>query len=235
RTAAKLANAITEKEPERPSTSVMLTETATTLDGSRELTPEFISSMRETTPLLLQRNLRGDLDYILLKALRKEPDRRYASVEQFSDDIARHLTGLPISARKGTWSYRAGKFVRRHRIAVGAAGLMTAVLLAGVIVSSREARIAEANRRKADARFDDVRKLANSLLFEVHDSIQDLPGATEPRKLIMQKALVYLDGLAEDSQNDPGLMRELAAGYTKIAEVEGNPTHPNLGNSKDAL
>ena len=59
----------------------------------------------------LRRRLDGDLDDIVLKALRKEPDLRYASVEQFSEDIRRHLEGLPVAARKGSWHYRAAKFV----------------------------------------------------------------------------------------------------------------------------
>jgi len=235
RTVAKLASAIATGDPERPSTSVAQKETVNTAEGSREVTPEFFAAARETTPSVLQNNLRGDLDFILLKALRKEPEQRYSSAEQLSEDIHNHLEGRPVSARKGTWAYHTTKFLRSHRAGVAAAAIVFVALLAGVGVTLREARIAEANRRKADARFNDVRKLANSLLFEVHDSIQDLPGATEPRKLIMQKALLYLDSLAEDSQNDVGLMREIAGGYVKIAEVEGNPLQPNLGDTKAAL
>jgi len=235
RTPARLANAIATEEPERPSTSVVQKETVNTAEGSRELLPEFFADTRETTPLLLQHNLRGDLDFILLKALRKEPEQRYSSAEQFSEDIRNHLEKRPVSARKGTWTYYTAKFLRRHRAGVAAAALVLAALIAGVGVTLREARIAEENRRKADARFNDVRKLANSLLFEVHDSIQNLPGATDSRKLILQKAIDYLDSLAADAQNDPGLTRDLIAGYSRIAELEGNPSHPNLGDTKASL
>jgi len=235
RTPAKLANAITNTDPDRPSTSVTRAEAATSAETSRELAPEFFSNARGTTPALLQKKLRGELDDILLKTLRKEPERRYASVEQFSEDIRLYLAGRPVSARKGTWNYRAGKFLRRHRAGVAAASLVAATLVAGVLVTWREARIAEANRRKADARFNDVRKLANSLVFDVHDKIQNLPGAADSRKLILQKAVGYLDTLAADTQNDPALMRDLVAGYSRIAELEGNPYHPNLGNTKAAL
>jgi len=235
RTPAKLANAITNTDPDRPSTSVTRTETATSVGTSRELTPEFFSGARDTTPALLQKELRGELDDILLKALRKEPEHRYASVEQFSEDIRLYLAGRPVSARIGTWNYRAGKFLRRHRAGVAAASLVAATLVAGVLVTWREARIAEANRRKADARFNDVRKLANSLVFDVHDKIQNLPGAADSRKLILQKAVGYLDTLAADTQNDPALMRDLVVGYSRVAELEGNPYHPNLGDTKAAL
>ena len=227
RAPGKLATAITKDEPERPSTSVTRAETGST--------QEFLSENRETTPVLLQKRLSGDLDYILLKALRKEPELRYSSVEQFSEDLHRHLERRPVLARKGTWNYRAGKFIRRNRAAVAAAGLVTATLIAGLVVTLREIRIAEANRRKADSHFNDVRKLANSLIFDVHDSIQTLPGATDSRKLILEKAVTYLDSLAADSQKDTSLMRDLVVGYSRIAELEGNPSFPNLGDTKASL
>jgi tetratricopeptide (TPR) repeat protein len=207
RTPGELTAAITSQEPERPSTAA----------SSR-----------------LQRQLRGDLDVILLKALRKEPDRRYASAEQFSEDIRRHLDGLPVAARKGTWSYRAGKFTRRHRTVVAAATLVLATLVAGIVVTAREARIAEAHRRRAEARFTDVRKLANFLIFEVHDAIQYLPGATAARRVILQRSLEYLDSLSKESENEPDLLRELATAYSRIGAVQGNPYSVNLGDTKGA-
>jgi len=174
--------------------------------------------------------LRGDLDFILLKALRKEPDQRYASVQQFADDIRRHLDGLPVAARKGTWNYLAGKFARRHRAGVAAAALVLVTLLSGIVVTLREARIAGANQRRADARFKDVRELANALVFEVHDSIRQIPGTTAARRLIVERGQQYLDRLARDSGSDPTLLRELAVAYGKLASVQGNVTDANLGD-----
>ena len=182
-----------------------------------------------------RRELRGDLDAILLKALRKEPERRYGSVEQFSDDIRRHLEGLPVQARKGTWSYRAGKFLSRHRTGVAAAALLVATLVAGVVTTLLEARVAEASQRRAEARFNDVRKLANSLLFEINDSIKDVPGATRGRQLILQRSLEYLDRLAAESGNDPALLRELATAYSRVGELQGNALSSNVGDTKAAL
>jgi non-specific serine/threonine protein kinase/serine/threonine-protein kinase len=179
--------------------------------------------------------LRGDLDFILLKALRKEPAQRYGSVEQFADDIRRHLDGLPVTARRGTWNYFAGKFVRRHRAGVAAVALVLITLLSGIVVTVREARIAEANRRRADARFNDVRELANSLVFEVHDSISHTPGTTAARRLILERGQQYLDRLARDSGSDPSLLRELAAAYAKLANVQGNSTDANLGDLTSAV
>jgi tetratricopeptide (TPR) repeat protein len=221
RTSAELAAAITSQEPERPSAAVLRREG----DASVEPMP----SPR------VRRQLRGDLDLILLKALRKEPERRYASVEQFAEDIRRHLDGLPVIAQRGTWRYQAGKFVRRHRTVVAAAALVLSTLVGGIVVTAREARIAEANRRRAEARFNDLRKLANSLIFEVHDSIQDLPGTTDARRLILQRSLEYLNSLARESGNEPDLVRELATAYSRIGIVQGNPSFINLGDTKAAL
>ena len=158
----------------------------------------------------LRRILRGDLDNIVLKALRKEPQRRYVSVEQFAEDIRRYVEGLPVGASKDSWSYRGGKFLRRNRVVVVAGTLVVMILIAGLIVTVREARIAAQNERRAQQHFNDVRQLADSLMFEVHDSIQDLPGATPARQLIVQRSLEYLNRLARESGGEISLERELA-------------------------
>lgn len=179
--------------------------------------------------------LKGDLDAIVLKALRKEPERRYASVEQLSDDIRRHLSGRPVLARRGTAAYRAGKFVRRHRASLAAAVLLLAALAGGVAATLREARHARAAEARAQRRFDDVRKLANSFLFEFEEAIRDLPGSTPARALVVRRALTYLDSLAAESAGDRELRIELAKAYHKVGDVEGNPFRPNLGDTKGAL
>lgn len=234
-TPAQLAEAITGSEPERPSTSVQRTESVLREGKLRELTPETISSTREDSPLRLQRRLRGDLDFILLKALRKEAPLRYTSVEQFAEDIRRHLEGNPVSARKGTLGYHSGKFVKRHRAGVAAAVLVLVTLVGGIGATLRQARIAEANRQRAEKRFNDVHQLANSLMFEVHDSIRQLPGATTARKLIVERAQQYLDSLAQDSQSDPVVLRDLASAYSRLASVQGNPVDANTGDSSKSI
>ncbi len=131
----------------------------------------------------LARELKGDLDTIVLTALQKEPQRRYASVERLSQDIRRYLEGLPVTARPDTLFYRADKFVRRHRVAV-AAGLLVAVsLVGGAGVAVFEARRSRQSEALAQKRFNDVRRLANEYLFEFHDAIRNLPGATPARLL----------------------------------------------------
>jgi serine/threonine protein kinase/tetratricopeptide (TPR) repeat protein len=234
RAPAKLAEAITHDEPERPSTAVGRGKTAFSDESAKKQAGEEGSAPPEGSIPQLQRRLRGDLDFILLKALRKEPEKRYGSVEQFAEDICRHLEKMPVSARKGTWSYRAGKFVRRHRAGVTAGVLVLTTIVTGVAATLREARIAEANRKRAEARFNDVRKLANSLIFEVHDSIRQLPGATAARELIAERAQQYLDSLAQQS-SDPSLLRDLAVAYEKLASVQGSNIDANLGHSSRSL
>ena len=176
-----------------------------------------------------------DLDAIVLKAIRKEPERRYPSVEALSADIGRYLDGRPVQARRGTATYRIGKFVRRHRVGVAAAAIVLVALAGGVWATLAEARRARAAEARAEKRFNDVRKLANSFLFEFHDAIRDLPGATPARALLVRRALDYLDDLARESAGDRSLVRELAEAYQKVGDVQGNPYQANLGDVKGAL
>jgi serine/threonine protein kinase len=176
----------------------------------------------------LARRLSGDLDNILMKALQKDPQRRYASVEQLSDDIRRYLSHQPVKARPDTLTYRLRKFVRRRRSSLAAGGLVAACLIAGLVVSLREASIAKANLLEA-------RRLANVFVFGVHDAVRDLPGSTRARQLIVETGLRYLDSLAGNSRRDWELKTELATAYQRIGDVQGNVMGANLGNTKEGL
>ncbi len=125
-----IERAICEEEPAKPSTAVTKIEEQTRADGTTTaLTPEEVSRTREGDPKKLRDRLQGDLDAIVMTALRKEPQRRYASVYEFSEDIRRHLEQLPVKARSSTFGYRGAKFVRRHW-EMAAATLMFVLLLA---------------------------------------------------------------------------------------------------------
>ncbi len=180
-------------------------------------------------------SLKGDLDNIVLKALKKEPDRRYESVEQFSEDIRRYLDELPVSARPDTFSYRASKFVKRNRVAVVTASLVFVALIAGIVGTTYQARAARRERERAEKRFEQVRKLANNVVFKYHDAIADLPGATATREMLVKDALEYLDNLSQDAQDNPALAQELALTYLKIGNVQGETYRANLGDSAGAL
>ena len=179
--------------------------------------------------------LAGDLDKIILMALHKDAGRRYGSVGQLSDDLGRHLDGLPVLARAPTFGYRAGKFVRRNRLLLAGLVFVVSALTVATIVSLGLAATAEREARLAQRHFDDVRQLANSLLFEIDDNIRDVPGTTAARELIVSRALGYLGGLADEGGADEGLARELALAYMKIGDIQGNGFDPNLGRPDDGL
>ncbi len=227
---------ICETEPARPSAIVERVVDEAAGDGEpRRLTPEAVSRTREGRVERLRRRLAGDLDTIVLKALKKEPQRRYGSVEQLSEDIHRHLSGRPIAARPDTAGYRAAKFLARHRGATAAAVLLLVSILAGLAATLSQAHRAERERALAERRFNEVRGLANSLLFDLHDAIARLPGSTAARQLLVERALVYLDRLGSDAGGDVAFQRELAAAYRRVGDVQGNPYRANLGEPAAAL
>ena len=171
----------------------------------------------------------------MLKALQKDPARRYGTVEQFAQDITRHLGGLPVLARPDTIRYRTTKFITRHKVGVAASALVAVSLVGGVVTTAWQARVAGQQRSRAERRFNDVRRLANSFLFEFHDAIANLPGATKARELVVRRAIEYLDSLSSESANDASLERELAAAYDKVGDVQGLPAFANLGDTPGAL
>jgi len=183
---------------------------------------------RSSTAEKLSRQLRGDLDTILGKALKKNPQERYASVTAFADDLRRYLKHETIGARPDTFAYRAVKFVRRNRVAVALASVALAAILAGSGVAIYQARVAQ-------RRFQDVHKLAHTFVFDVHDEVAKLDGSTKAREKIVQTGLQYLDNLAANAGGDLELQKEIAAGYVKIGAAQGFPTQPNLGRMVDAI
>jgi serine/threonine protein kinase/tetratricopeptide (TPR) repeat protein len=239
RSVQEICDVIRDSEPRRPSGVVRMEET--TANG-RVLTEAGVAASRRLTPAKLARELTGDLDNILLMALRREPARRYVSVEQLAGDIERYLSGRPVVARHDTFAYRSAKFMRRHQGAVLAASLAVFVLIAGTITTSWEARDAMRERERAERRFNDVRRVANSLLFDVYDAIRDVSGSEPARQLIVTKAREFLDNLAQDSDDDRPLERELAAAWERVGDVqaqspESSPEGVNgaLGSYRKAL
>ena len=232
----ELARAISETEPVRPSLAIDRTSEETGADGQLvKITPELVSQTRDAHLEGLRNRLAGDLDNILLKALRKEPARRYASVEQLADDLRRHLEGLPVLARKDTIRYRTTKFVKRHKVGVAATVVVALSLVGGIVTSLWQAHIARTERAKAEQRFNDIRRLANSLIFDMDNAIADLPGATPARKVLVSNAVQYLDVLAADAKGNSDLERELATAYRKLADVQGNQFRGNLGDTNGAM
>jgi len=179
--------------------------------------------------------LSRDLDNITLKALRKEPERRYGSVEAFADDIQRHLDGRAVTARPNTVGYLTSRFVHRNKAGVAAAALVVIAVIAALVVSLWQTSVARSERDRAESRFQEVRQLSNSLLFEIAPKIERLPGSTDARELLVLRALQYLDDLAAESRSDQTLQAELAMAYQKVGDLQGNPSKPNLSNFAGAI
>jgi serine/threonine-protein kinase len=173
-----------------------------------------------------RRALRGDLDTIVGKALKKKPGERYTSVTAFADDLRRYLRNEPIAARPDTIPYRTTKFVRRNRLAVTAAMLMLVSLTLGVIALNSE-------RLLAERRFVQVRELANKL-FDIEVQVRQLPGNSRARQLIVDTALDYLGRLASDVRGDPDLALDVGTAYMRVARVQGVPITTNLGQLEQA-
>jgi tetratricopeptide (TPR) repeat protein len=241
-TSEEIARAVCEVEPEKP--SAVIRRTISEGKERTRITPADLAALREGSVEKLSNRLRGDLDDIVLMALRKESQRRYASVEQFANDIERHLASLPVLARKDTWRYRTSTFVRRHRFGVAATCAIGLTFLISLIVTiranrvaRRQADLARTERARAERRFNDVRNLANSLLFDIHDRIENLPGATAARKVLVDRAVQYLDSLAQEAAGDPGLQREVASGYERLGDLQDKPqtASSSLGDEVAAM
>ena len=173
-----------------------------------------------------RRLLRGDVDTILEKALRKDPNERYASATAFADDLRRYLNHEPISARPDRVTYRAMKFVRRHRWPVAAAAAVFVMLAGSLYLVNRERMI-------ADNRFRQLRHLTDQV-FNLDTQIRQLPGATEARQALVALSLEYLERLAADARGDLDLALDLAEGYSRVGRVQGVPVALNLGDFKAA-
>jgi eukaryotic-like serine/threonine-protein kinase len=225
KTAEEYVRAVCETEPPAPSRAIsdLGTRSASTTSPSNKDT---IASEAQTKifPKSESRNpksLRGDLDNIVLKSLQKDAARRYQSVQEFSEDIRRHLVGLPVLARPDTAVYRIGKFIERHKIGVLMASVTVLLVLSAASVAVWQAIAARRAEKRAEMRFNQVRKLANTVIFDYHERIKTLPGATETRKKIVADAVEYLDNLAQTSGDSIELQRELALAYRKIAQIQG--------------
>jgi serine/threonine protein kinase/tetratricopeptide (TPR) repeat protein len=170
RSPEEIERAICEEEPEKPSTVIDRAEES---GAEGAITPQSVSKTREGTADKLRRRLGGDLDNILLMTLRKEPQRRYASVLQLSEDIRRHLEGLPVMARRDTAGYRTAKFVGRHKTGVAAAALIFLSLTAGIVATLRQTRVARAERDRA--------QVEKAKADRINAFLQDMLGFSDTR------------------------------------------------------
>lgn len=206
------------EDPRKPSTAITTHDPATSMELARK---------RRTVPRTLVNEIRGDLDNIVLKAMNREPARRYRSVEQMSEDIRRHLQNRPVVARPATIGYRLSRFAARNRWGMAAAFAVLLSLTAGTVISIHQAIIAR-------QRFDQVRKLAGRFIA-LNREIARLPGSTAVREKLVATGLEYLNDLAHSAGDDSTLLDELGQAYAQISFAQGSPGDPSLGETESAL
>jgi tetratricopeptide (TPR) repeat protein/predicted Ser/Thr protein kinase len=171
--------------------------------------------------------LPADLNAILRQALHKDAARRYRTAAELARDITRFLEGRPVLAAPDSIGYRARKFLRRNWMMAAAVAAVITALTAGAGVALWQAR-------RAERRFADVRRLANTFLFDFEDSIHNVSGATRARLLVVNTANEYLNRLAAEAGGDRQLRRELADAYKKLGDVQGYLTGGNVGQFQQA-
>ena len=235
-----------------------------------------VAARRRTDQASLRRQLAGDLNWIVSKAVEKNRQRRYASVSDLSADICRHIEDRPVLASPPSRIYLARKFAKRHRAGVLAGVGIVATLVAGLIATAWEGRIARheradaiaqktiaesrgreakaergraeteaANARReeqaverqktvAESRLNDVRALANSMVFELDDQVRDLPGATKARETLTRLGIEYLTKVSEQAEGNQQLERQLGAAYLKVGDLQGNPGRANTQDIEGA-
>jgi serine/threonine protein kinase len=209
-TATEIERAICESDAERPST------VATRLESVRSA---------EGTPDKLARRLRGDLDAIVLQALRKEPQRRYQTADRLADDITRHLGGLPVSASGDRWSYRIRKFTSRHKAGVAVAALFSIVLIGASVVSTYFGRQAQQQKQS-------TLRIASFMVGDFDSALAS--GTTSARKAALDKILDIINRLSPDVASDPNLRAVLFKAYLKAGDLQGNVYENNLGDAAGA-
>jgi len=235
--ALEAIRAYSQGEPQRPSEAIFRTADRLGIDGNRHIVANalIVSEQRSTTPAILLKKLQGDIDAILLRALRRKPTERYQSTAQFAQDIRCHLTLLPVIAQPDRPGYRARLFFRRNTaITIGAAGIAALLVLITAFAIWVAAR-SRAEHARAEGRFAEVRKLSNAVLFDLQDALAPLPGTTPARRLLVNKAMEYLSNLSKETGTDPALQKEIAVGYLRVGHLQGNPSYANLGDTAGAL
>ncbi|MBC8109387.1 MAG: protein kinase, partial [Anaerolineae bacterium] len=212
---------IREVEPPHPSTRLGKLDSADA---------DVRAKRRQESVISLTSALRRELEWIPLKAMRKDREQRYRTASEMADDVRNYLLGRPLVAGPETRAYRTRKFLRRNRVTVVTAAIMLALLVGGIVATTLQAVRATRAERQAEQRLTDVRALASNLISDLHPQIEQLAGASGASKALVDTSLKYLNKLAAQSSNDPALLREMSSAYQKLGDIQGNPNVANRGD-----
>ena len=177
----------------------------------------------------LRRHLHGDLDNIVLLAMRKEPERRYASVDELAADLRAYLASRPVRARNDSLLYRAGKFARRRRYPLLAAAGVLLSLIGGLVAAVVQARKAEHARMVAEDRLTRMVDLSDRSLSDVYDLMERLAGGMPARKEMIATSLAFLEGISKEAGPDPRLRIALAKAYRRLGDIQADPSSKSGG------
>jgi serine/threonine-protein kinase len=217
RRAEEVERAVCGEQPERPSAAVTAAEEEPPGDGEPTSTgsPQARSESRDATPARLRRTLAGDLDTIVLAALRKEPERRYASVDELADDLRRYLGNMPVRARPDSAWYRGGKFVRRHTLPLAAAAAMLAVV--ATLTALYTTRLAQ-ERDRARLEAEKARQVSTFLtsVFELADPDRAMGARLSARDLLDRSAARVEGELREQPEVQAAMMGLVGAVYRQL-------------------
>jgi eukaryotic-like serine/threonine-protein kinase len=181
-------------------------------------------------PSKVAQSVPRDLDVIVLKALAKEPSRRYASAAELSADVDRFLERRPVLAHPPSRMYAAARFCARNR-ALTAVGLALLIaVLGGLAAFSWQARRAEYHRSIAERRFNEARRLLYTVIHQIQPQLAAVDGTVGIRRSLIEQTLVYLEALSVDASDNPALMRELIDSYVALAYVSADPGTANTGD-----
>jgi eukaryotic-like serine/threonine-protein kinase len=215
----EIRHAVCEQEPDKPSVTLTQFQGAHTDDAGdgptsarkKSLTAESIAAKRATVPEKLRRQLSGDLDVIVLKALRKEPQRRYSSVAQLSEDLGRHLEGLPVMAHRDTRSYRAGKFIRRHKVGVAAASILVLLLAGFAGIEAMQLRLIARERDRAN-------RITGFMtgMFKVSNPSEARGNSITAREILDKASGDINAGLAKDPEQQAQMMYVMGTVYDNL-------------------
>jgi eukaryotic-like serine/threonine-protein kinase len=218
---AELEQAICEETPLPPSAAIAAATSAdsTVLNIARD---------RSTTPTKLRRKLSGDLDNIVAMAMRKEPERRYSSVEQFVADIDRYLQGMPVLARADAWTYRAGKFIRRHAVVVGLSTAFVALLIGFTVTTlvqskhiKQERDVAQAERVRAQSERDRAEVVSEFIIdsFMRADPARSRGKNITAREILDSGATRVGNELRSQPQQQATLLDTIGSVYLSLGEA----------------
>ncbi len=212
-TPAQAARSVLEETPSKPSS----------------LSPDLVND-----PLWMsqRKQLEGDLDNVLLKALEKPVERRYASVDALVQDVRNYLDGYPVTARAPSWGYLVGKFVSRNKLPVGAAVLALLAVVVGAGATAWQARQAELARASAERRLKDIRGIASAVVIKYSDAITHLPGGMKLKEQLLTDTLRYLDRLMPEAEADPQFKAEIAMAYARLADIQVTNGLNSLDNNE---